>query len=163
MDFCPKKEFQKVASRKIANSPPGLPAPSHPSQLFELKFLSGPLGFYTLCLKGEESESFHCLNRGDLSPITIFHNSANAKKTRFPLLNNELEFNQTGFWCDEEKDIFLQWTVESMDKLWQMEIPDCTLRNYGSIDARILVRLLLNDRSFKGRKIVDDIDIDDDK
>ena len=100
---------------------------------------------------------YQCLNRGDLSNTTIFQ-PENAKKTRFPnLLNKELEFNNTGFWCDKGKDIFLQWTEVDMDKLYYKKIPDCTLKEHGRIDAKILYRLLVNDLSFKGRKLVDNI------
>ena len=94
---------------------------------------------------------YQCLNRGDLSKTTIFQ-PENAKKTRFPnLLNKELEFNNTGFWCDK---VFLQWTHEDMNKLLYKKIPDCILKGYGPIDAQILHRLLRNDLSFKGRKLV---------
>ena len=106
--------------------------------------------------KASDSDTiqYQCLNRGDLSNTTIFQ-PENAKKTRFPnLLNKELEFNDTGFWCDK---VFLQWTKTDMDKLWYKKIPDCTLKEHGRIDATILFELLLNDLSFKGRKHVLDI------
>ena len=93
---------------------------------------------------------YQCLNRGDLSNTTIFQ-PENAKKKRFPLLNKGLEFNNTGFWCDK---VFLQWTKTDMRKLDYKEIPDCALKEHGRIDARILYRLLVNDLSFKGRKLV---------
>ena len=97
-----------------------------------------------------EKVQYRCLKRGDLSNTTIFHNPASGKKTRFPqLLNDHLEFNETGFWCDKENDTFLQWTREDIYKLRSNEIPHCSMGEYGLIDATILYRLLKNDLSFK--------------
>ena len=78
---------------------------------------------------------YECLNRGDVSPFEIFQKPINAKKARFPLLNNALEFNKTGFWCDHEKDIFIMWTMEDMHQLMYSLTPFCTLKDYGIIDG----------------------------
>ena len=103
--------------------------------------------------------NYQCLNRNDVSNDTIFRTSAFAKKARFPLLNDALEFNDTGFWCDRGNDIFLKWTKEDIRKLYSKIIPECRIKKFDIIAGPILVRLMKNDRSFDGRNLVPDLDI----
>ena len=98
---------------------------------------------------------YRCLNRGDANTTKLFHTPTLAKKPRYPLLNLVLDYNQTGFWCNQDENLFLDWSKWTLERLnWRKGIENCVLKGYGTIDASQLFRMLLKDRSFKGRKIV---------
>ena len=95
---------------------------------------------------------FHCLTRSDAKP-TIFEKLLFQNTPKSPNLNDELQSNQTGFWCNTtDAQHFLAWDSDSdLNRIGGSgDLPFCLLQdNVTRISSLDLRRLLKNDISFE--------------
>ena len=102
----------------------------------------------------------HCLTRSDVQ-TSLFDKVVFKKTPESKNLNDVLDFDITGFWCnttaDQADQHFLNWTwrgdtVSDLKRIDDTgDLPFCLLKDNTEISTIELSRLLKNDISFKFR------------
>ena len=95
----------------------------------------------------KKKQFFRCLDRSDIGPAMFQETIFRKGTAELPNLSTNLDFNKKGFHCT--KDIFVEWNYYELNRLWFGGINECTLKNSKTIEAEVLVQLLVTDLSFK--------------
>ena len=97
-----------------------------------------------------KKQFFQCLDRSDIGPA-MFRKTIFRKETaELPNLSIKLDYNDTGIHCNDK--VFLDWT--RLHPLYYGIDGGCLLKDGKRLESEVLMRLLVTDLSFEGRRLI---------